>query len=85
MRVSPRPALGYLWDHRVQAEALFPGAGYLETAVTCVGTLLAGNGPPPALRRVHIPAPCMMPSPQAGGRSVAPRGVTLSCTVTMQQ
>ena len=66
----------YLWDHRVQGQALFPGAGFFETAAA-FGAMLRG-GAPCALTGVSIPMPLALPDPS----DASFRSVVIACSVS---
>ena len=68
------PVASSLFDHRVLGRALFPGAGYLETALAASRSLL-GDGEPSlfAATAASIPVPMFLPEldPGLGGLSEA--------------
>ena len=77
------PALSMLWDHTIQGQVLFPGAGYMEAAMAAASIALnesrvCSGGLPPALTSATIPKPLLIPSSEAS-TSVAAFQCTLLC------
>ena len=66
----------YLWDHRVQGQALFPGAGFFETAAA-FGAMLRG-GSACALTGVSIPMPLALPDREDSSTPT----VTMTCSAS---
>jgi hypothetical protein len=65
------PQLAYLWEHRVNGRALFPGAGYLEMCAAAARALQGGgSGSQLLLASVSIPAPLLLP--ELGGQEGLP-------------
>lgn len=52
-----RPALSYLWDHRVQGRAILPGAAMFEMAVAA-GKVSPSYMAPPAMTALYLSVKC---------------------------
>lgn len=76
-----RPALAYLWDHRVAGRALLPAAAMLEMAAAAVTTLAqaGGHADEAALSSAAIPAPLAL------GASIEGSALVLSAVVSARQ
>ncbi|PNH02167.1 Erythronolide synthase, modules 3 and 4, partial [Tetrabaena socialis] len=90
-RLGASSRLSYMYDHVVNGRPVFPGAGYMEMAASCVAALLqqqqSGSSPHDgadtvALSEVSIPAPLILP-PAGGGGSATDVRVTLRCGVSL--
>ena len=63
LALGSRPALAFLWDHRVQGGAIMPGAAYFEAAVAAGHVLLRLAEPRLALTAAVIAAPLKLAEP----------------------
>ena len=73
-----RPALAFLWDHKVQGAPIMPGAAYLEMAAAAGRTLLRLPEPAVALTAAAIAAPLRLPSTKHADSVVVSAEVVLA-------
>ena len=77
------PALSMIWDHTIQGQVLFPGAGYMEAAMAAASIALneshvCSGSLSPALTSATIPKPLLIPSSETSS-SVPAFQCTLLC------
>jgi hypothetical protein len=73
-----KPGLAFLWDHRVQAAPIMPGAAYFEMASAAARALLKTAEQSVALTAAAIAAPLRLPTAHAAAAAVVTGEVVLT-------